>query len=269
MISTNAMQSYYLQAEQFRKDRFLSEFKSALSHHFLAKAPHRIPEFAVILIKKTFPKLANYLAHLGSQTVKVKVISPQDSDWLEVANLTETLRKKAGITIPIYPCYSTSHEHKLAAFENVIVLNRYVLSCSQEEKEFLIMHELMHIHLSHLDIRLSLCFFFAAVDLIFLYYYSIKVTVCFEFIAFYIESSVSCYQEKEADLRAIEVLETNQGAIETCQKRMDKTCPIHNLQKLSCHQQEELRKIQKIACNFSEISHPSTTERLLYCEAAK
>lgn len=264
MVSFTTIQSYYTQAEQFRRDRSLHELKCAFQKHFLEKVPNRIPELIIALSKQIFPNLATTLTNLAPQLTTIRIISHALPEWKEVAQLTEVLRRKAEMPQPVYPCISTSKESKIAAWGNYIIFNQYLLNSSQIQKEFIIMHELMHIHLSHLPVRVRLSHCFAIIDLILLYYCPLTIFLV-EVLAFYIESRVCYYQEKQADLEAINKLKSNVGAIALYQERMNKVCVLHDYEKLSSHQKVELRKIQQIACNYSEITHPSMTERLKYC----
>lgn len=253
-------ETQYQQAEQFRSDNLSRKFAQAFQHHMLGKAPHRIPELLAIMVKKLLPPLANYLANLSSKTIKFQAITEDDPKWKELAFLTEKLRVKAGLTTQVTPCYSLTNPSLITSFDEGIVLNESLLTCPSHEKEFLIMHEIMHIHLSHLTVRLGLSYFFAALDLILLYYYPL-VILCVEVGAFYIENAVYQYQEYQADFEAIKALGTSRGAVETFRKKMDQIYPLpptfHSLDL-----RHEARKIQEWACNYSEITHPSVTSRL-------
>lgn len=250
----------YRQAEQFRSANFSKKFNEAFKFHMLGKAPHRIPELFAIMVKKLAPSFANYLATLSPKTIQFHVITDQNATWKPLATLTEKLRQKAGLTTTIYPCYSPTDTSNITAFDEGIILNDYLLSCPSHEKEFLIMHEIKHIQLSHLTLRLGLSYFFATLDLIVLYYNPLMI-LCVETAAFYIESAVYQYQEHQADQEAIKSLGTNRGAIDTFRKRMDQIYPLSPTF-LFPDSQHEARKVQEWACDFSEITHPSVTKRL-------
>lgn len=254
------VEGYYRQAEQFRSANFSRKFNEAFKCHMFGKAPHRIPELFAIMIKKLVPSLPNYLATLSPKTIHFHVITDEDKTWKELATLTEKLKQKAGLATTIYPCYSPTDTSNITAFDEGIILNDYLLTCPSHEKEFLIMHEIKHIQLSHLTVRLCLSYLFATLDLIVLYYYPLMI-LCVETAAFYIESAVYQYQELQADREAINSLGTNRGALTAFRKRMDQIYPLSPTF-LFPDFQHAARKIQEWACDFSEITHPSVTKRL-------
>lgn len=265
--STNSIQSLYDQAEEYRQSRFVEKLTSELKYHFCIKALYRIPELAIALIGESFPDLMVKLTSFFPHNMTITPISKDSPKWGAMIDLTDKLRLKAGIKKTITLCYSTTHKDKLGAFKDYIILNDIFLSYSIEEQEFLIMHELMHHKLTHLNIRLGIGFTFASLDLILLYYYPLAVILS-EAAAFYVENTVSCYQEKEADLEAIKHLGTNKGAVTTFERAIEQICPISHLKNTTKFNQEVLRKIQLIAADFSAITHPSAVARLKYSLSA-
>ena len=226
----------------------------------LGKAPHRIPELLAIMVKRLLPPLANHLANLHSNTIEFQFIEEGNAKWKELATLTEKLSIKAGLKEKITPIYCPTDSSRLASFDRFIALSEYLLTCPLHEKEFQIMHEIQHIHLSHLTVRVGLSHFFAALDLILLYYCPLAILFV-EAAAFFIENAIYQSQEYQADFEAIKALGTNKGAIETFRNKIDRIYPLSSLV-LSQDHRHEGEKIQEWACNYSEIDHPSVTNRL-------
>lgn len=264
-ISNDTIQSLTDQAHQFRQVRFWEEFKRSIKYHVFVKAPNRIPELLVTLLKTLSPKTAAYLSQLLPQNMTIVPIEKEDPKWSATIRQIQGFQKKINLTESLHFCRSTSHEHCLGTFDNYLILNDLLLACPKEEKEFLIMHELWHLKLFHTDLRIALGLVFAIFDIITLYYFPIGV-IFVELAAFYFENGLSCHQEKQADLKAVESLGTNQGALASFEKNMQKFCRIDHLQKFPNALRKELKKIQQIACDFSQISHPSLTQRYLYCK---
>ncbi|WP_420421450.1 M48 family metalloprotease [Simkania sp.] len=254
------VEAQYQQAEQFRSANSSRKFTQAFQHHMLGKAPHRIPELMAVIVNRLLPPLAHYLANLASNMIEFQVITEDDSKWKELTLMTEKLRLKAGLKEKITPCYCPTDSSLITSFDHAIVLSEYLLTCPVHEKEFLIMHEIQHIHLSHLTIRLGLSYFFAALDLILLYYCPLAI-LCVESAAFFIENAVYQSQEYQADFEAIKALGSNRGAIEAFRKKMDSIYPLPATF-LTGDLRHEAKKIQEWACNYSEPDHPSVTNRL-------
>ena len=200
---------------------------------------------------------------------------PEDYSDLEKENLIYTFNKfeefkeKLGLNVKFTLYVDEDAGLALVSEADTIEITREFLSLSRTEIDFVCGHELQHYVLEHISSMVAFEMAMGLIDLLCFITYPPLVLVA-ESAAYFLENSLSRYQERQADLKSIELNGTNEGALLMFKRSIENNAK----ELIDCFEDETYRakfsedeffELEKLACNYSNITHPSDSSRYDYC----
>jgi len=240
-------------------------FTNAVYDHAIYNFVLRIPQLFYKGVYSLFPDLVLPLRPYLFQLVTVNILTEE-----EIANdpkLSRVMGKIKQFSTGSFNLSIFNTPRTYAAYSHdVIYVSPSFLDLPEKALEFGSAHELGHHHLNHQEECRVLDCIIAAIGLYYLanfYFFSYVALECFAFITEQLHSQM---QEHQADLFAIELLGTNQGAVQffkiVMEEKVNRYLSLANvsLDRYSLTESERLALCQ-VGNNYSQISHPSLWER--------
>lgn len=200
---------------------------------------------------------------------------PKDYSDLERENLIYTFNKfeefkeKLGLDVEFAFYIHKNAGLALVSEADTIEITREFLSLSHAEIDFVCGHELQHYVLAHISSVVAFDMAMGLIDLLCFITYPPLILVA-ESAAYFLENSLSRCQEKQADLKSIELNGTNEGALLFFKNAIDSDAK----ELIECFgdetyrtkfSEEEFFELEKLVCNYSHITHPNNSSRYDYC----
>lgn len=258
----------------------------SLKDYYTQEAPYRLLNVTSYFFPFTTPfcqRTIDYIRGKGFEILSEETL--KEEEWSNLEKIINETKRLFGIEEEIFIAKDLSG--KIPSYgicSNIIIVNeKKAFTLKDDAQKFAITHELSHYVHRHLDKRTYMNCVWIVIDLSCLalaYYksplYFLALGVA-EIGIFHIERAAFRYQEKEADLTAIDKLHSNQGAKENFNAHLMFDA-IHflnvvepNLKKLPVEEMSQDLlidlglNIHRSALDTATFTHPPYDIRLQYC----
>jgi len=197
-------------SEEQRRRYAYEECTQAITYHFLEVTPTRIFSLALQLLTPYFPTFCYFFSsHLTSSVTYTPIASPP----LELRDRVQKLQVKLGMEKPVTLSLYAGLDGEMVSVDRTIIFPQRFFTLPLIEQDFLIAHELVHIHHKHSQMKFyfSLVVVICDIAAIIFCFYTIPLI---EWAAFSLEKRLLHSQEWEADKGAIRMLKANKGALD-------------------------------------------------------
>ncbi len=191
---------------------------------------------------------------------------PDKETLYYIIDRTHELARRLGITkeVKIFPSPTATGLGTSFSSEAILLIDNGTAVKSRDVIDFVLAHELSHIAHNHTTQRTVLKIAFLILDILSALFISPWIIPLCEALAKPLENLVVRMQEKDADLTAMKILNTNLGAIEFFTTRLEENKNIRS----KPYMDSRKRDLSPEGNIRLDLEHPPLTKRLAYARSS-